>query len=177
MKPDIKDELSAAVLEHRAAAPKRLGLAIITVSDTRTLETDTSGQRACELSEAAGHRVPHRSLVPDEAASLGEALHRALADPQVDAVVLNGGTGVARRDGTPDVVAPLLEVELQGFGELFRMLSFQQVGAAAMLSRALGGVVAGKPVFCLPGSTKAVELALTALILPELGHLVRELRR
>ena len=164
------------VEEHRRAAPTGLSVSIITVSDTRTLETDKSGQAIERLLAASGHRVLTRLVVPDEGASIDAALRAALADT-ADAVILNGGTGIAQRDGTVEIVSELLDRELPGFGELFRFLSFEEIGAAAMLSRAVGGVSGDKAVFSLPGSTKAVTLAMEKLILPEVGHVVRELRK
>ena len=147
---------------------------MITVSDSRTLADDSGGALVCELLSAAGHRVVQREIVKDDPTAIRAALGRGLASPECAAVVLTGGTGVAKRDVTPEAVAPLLERPLPGFGELFRQLSFAEIGAAAMLSRALGGMAQGKPVFALPGSRAAIQLALERLILPELGHLVGE---
>ena len=144
------------------------------MSDTRTLETDTGGARIAELLAAAGHPVVSREMVRDEPERIRGALERWLRDDGVRAVILTGGTGVAPRDVTPEAVEPLLERVLPGFGELFRMLSYQDIGSAALLSRALAGIAAGRVVFVLPGSRAAVELALEKLILPELGHLAAE---
>jgi molybdenum cofactor biosynthesis protein B len=162
---------------HRRDAARAVPTALITVSDTRTLETDTGGACAAELLGAAGHPVAWREIVKDDAAAIAAALRRALARDDLHAVVLTGGTGVSPRDVTPEAVAPLLERVLPGFGELFRMLSHQEIGSAALLSRALAGLAAGKPVFVLPGSRAAVRLALEKLVLPELGHLVAEARK
>lgn len=162
---------------HRRDAARAVPTALITVSDTRTLETDTGGACAAELLGAAGHPVAWREIVKDDAAAIAAALRRALAREDLHAVVLTGGTGVSPRDVTPEAVAPLLERVLPGFGELFRMLSHQEIGSAALLSRALAGLAAGKPVFVLPGSRAAVRLALEKLVLPELGHLVAEARK
>jgi molybdenum cofactor biosynthesis protein B len=159
---------------HREAALRVVPTAVITVSDTRTPDTDTGGQCAADLLAGAGHPVPLREIVKDDASAIAAAVRRALARDDLRALVLTGGTGVAPRDVTPDAVAPLLERELPGFGELFRALSYQEVGSAALLSRALAGVAAGKPVFVLPGSRPSVRLALEKLILPELGHLAAE---
>jgi molybdenum cofactor biosynthesis protein B len=159
---------------HRAAAPRSVGCGVVTVSDTRTLADDTGGALVCELLEGAGHRVAFREIVKDDAAAIRAALEAALSNADCAAVILTGGTGVAQRDVTPEAVAPLLDRPLPGFGELFRQLSFAEIGAAAMVSRALGGLAKGKPVFALPGSRAAVRLALERLILPELGHLVGE---
>ena len=163
--------------EHRASAVKEVRCAVITVSDSRTLSTDGSGQEMVRRLEAAGHRAVSRTVVPDEPALIGLELRRCLADPEVDAVLLNGGTGISPRDSTVEVVRAFLDLELPGFGEIFRALSHRHIGAAAMISRAVGGIAAGKPVFSLPGSTKAVTLGLDELILPELGHLVHEVRK
>jgi molybdenum cofactor biosynthesis protein B len=159
---------------HRQAAPASVPTAILTVSDTRTLETDTGGARIAELLAAAGHPVVSREVVPDEPERIRGALDRWLRRDGVRAVILTGGTGVAPRDVTPETVEPLLDRVVPGFGELFRMLSWQDVGSAALLSRALAGIAAGRVVFVLPGSRAAVELALEKLILPELGHLAAE---
>lgn len=144
------------------------------MSDTRALADDTGGALVCELLEGGGHRVASREIVKDDVGAIRAALSRALASPDCAAVILTGGTGVAPRDVTPEAVAPLLERPLPGFGELFRQLSFAEIGAAAMVSRALGGLARGKPVFALPGSRAAVRLGLERLILPELGHLAGE---
>ncbi|MGH9361376.1 MAG: MogA/MoaB family molybdenum cofactor biosynthesis protein, partial [Thermoanaerobaculia bacterium] len=163
--------------EHRAYAPRVLGFAAVTVSDSRTAETDGGGRAIREAAERAGHRVVETRIVRDEVEAIRGAVRDLLALPEVDVVVLTGGTGVAPRDVTLEAVAPLLERPLEGFGELFRMLSYEQVGAAAMLSRAAAGIVAGKAVFALPGSPKAVTLAMEKLILPEAGHLISQARR
>jgi len=159
---------------HRTAAVAKVPTAIVSVSDTRSFETDTGGKRIAELLAAAGHPVVAREVVRDEPEQIRGALERWLRDDSVRAVVFTGGTGVAPRDVTPETVEPLLERVIPGFGELFRMLSWQEVGSAALLSRALAGIAAGRLVFVLPGSRAAVELALEKLILPELGHLAAE---
>ena len=166
-----------SVEQHREQAPKRLGFGILTVSDTRTPQDDVSGPRIRELVTAAGHRVVETLLQPDHTVEIRWAVQGLLADPEIDVVVVTGGTGLSPRDVTLDAVVPLFERPVEGFGELFRMLSWQEVGAAAMLSRASAGVVSGCPVFLLPGSPKAVELAMSRLILPEAAHLVGLLRK
>ena len=166
-----------APASHRAYAPADVGCAVLTVSDSRTVETDTSGKLIRELLAARGHRTVEHAIVPDDLEAIRLAVLRALARADVDAVIATGGTGVSPRDVTPEAVAPLFEKELAGFGELFRMLSFQQIGAAAMLSRATAGLYRGAAIFACPGSEAAVTLALEQLILPELGHVVREARR
>lgn len=163
--------------EHRAEAPPNVGIAVLTVSDTRTAADDASGRFLAEAAAAAGHRVARRGIVPDDAAAIRAAVEAALADPDVDAVLVTGGTGVAPRDVTPEAVAPVVTKRLDGFGEAFRALSFAEIGAAAILSRAFAGTVGGKAVFCLPGSLPAVRLAWERLLDPEIAHIVRELRK
>jgi molybdopterin adenylyltransferase len=143
---------------------------VITVSDTRTAADDTSGQRIRALLEEHGHRVEYYRIVEDEPAEIAALVRDAPA--AVEVIICNGGTGVARRDTTFEAITRLLDKEIPGFGELFRMLSYEQIGAAAMLSRATAGVAGRRVLFSLPGSTKAVELAMTKLILPQLGHMV-----
>lgn len=163
--------------EHRERGRRPVRCAVLTVSDTRTLETDEGGRLIVQLLESAGHAVLRRGVVPDEPEQVRAWLQEALADPQVQAVLTTGGTGIAPRDRTYEVVSELLEKRLDGFGELFRMLSYQEVGPAAMLSRAVGGVTGGKVVLAMPGSPAAVRLAMEKLVLPELGHLVAEASR
>ena len=155
----------------------RAALALLTVSDTRTPENDRSGNVARELVEQAGHRVVDYRIVPDEPDLVARRVRAWLDRGDCEAVVVNGGTGVSKRDRTIEALDDLFETRLDGFGELFRMLSFEQIGAAAMLSRAAAGVSGGKPIFAVPGSPEAVRLALERLILPTLGHLLGELRR
>jgi molybdenum cofactor biosynthesis protein B len=166
-----------SIEQHRASAPSSLGFAVVTVSDTRTAGEDTSGRTIRDLAETAGHRVAGSTLVPDDMAAIRAALQEMLALPGVDVVVLTGGTGFSSRDVTLDAVLPFLEKPVEGFGELFRMLSYEQVGAAAMLSRAAAGLIGRQAVFLLPGSTRAVTLAMEKLILPEAGHLLGQARR
>jgi molybdenum cofactor biosynthesis protein B len=159
---------------HRKAAIEKVPTAVVTVSDTRTLETDTGGGMVVELLEAAGHAIVQRAIVADEQEAIVAGLEAALAAEDVRAVILTGGTGVAPRDVTPDTVEPRLDRVVPGFGELFRQLSYQDIGSAALLSRALAGIAQGCVVFVIPGSRGAVRLAMEKLILPELGHLVAE---
>jgi molybdenum cofactor biosynthesis protein B len=151
--------------------------AVITLSDTRTAETDTSGQTIRRLLAEGGHTVARYDLIKDDPALLTPLLESLLGDADVDAIITNGGTGVARRDQTVDVIARVIEQPLPGFGELFRMLSWQQIGSGALLSRATAGIARGKAIFALPGSAKAVELGMTQLILPEIRHVLWELRK
>lgn len=168
--------LPQSTTQHRTAArDRRARCAVLTISDTRTPETDKGGKLIAESLGAAGHTVADRRIVPDEPDQIRAALDAWLSsDPAFDAVLTTGGTGISSRDTTVEVAKALLDKELEGFGELFRMLSYEQVGAAAMLSRAVGGLAGETLLFCLPGSTNAVELAMTKLIVPELPHLVWE---
>ena len=163
--------------EHKAVAPRSVRCFIVTVSDTRTDATDTSGRAIADLLTAAGHVVAGRALVKDDAEMVRGTLERQLAIADVQAIITTGGTGVTARDSTYEVVSSLLQKRLDGFGELFRMLSFQQIGPAAMMSRACAGIVAGHIVISLPGSEAAVRLAMERLVIPELGHLVEQAGR
>jgi molybdenum cofactor biosynthesis protein B len=163
--------------EHKAHAPQSVRCFIVTVSDTRTEATDTSGRAIADLLTAAGHVVAGRTIVKDDAEMVRGTLERQLAIADVQAIITTGGTGVTARDSTYEVVSSLLQKRLDGFGELFRMLSYQQIGPAAMMSRACAGIVAGRVVVSLPGSEAAVRLALERLLIPELGHLVQQATR
>ena len=162
--------------EHHAKAKHAVTCAILTVSDTRTVETDVSGVCIRALLDEVGHRIVGYTILPDEPGRIRAHLEDLFRLPELDAVIVNGGTGVARRDSTYEAISALLEKKLDGFGELFRMLSYQQVGAAAMLSRAVAGIARGKLVVSLPGAPAAVELAMQKLVVPELGHIVHLLR-
>ena len=163
--------------EHKATAPRAIGCFVLTISDSKTPETDTSGALIRERLTGAGHSVVGHAIVRDEPAQVAAVIRKGCGDPAVEAFILTGGTGVTSRDSTFEAVEALLDKRLTGFGELFRMLSYAEVGAAAMLSRAQGGVVQGRALFSLPGSPNACRLALDKLILPELGHVLREVRR
>ena len=152
-------------------------MAIITVSDTRTDANDDSGNAIQEIMQTSGHKVSRRLIVRDEVEEIRKALRDLIEDEKVSAVITNGGTGICKRDVTLEAVAPFEEKQMPGFGELFRALSFKEVGSAAQLSRATAFVTEGKLVFCLPGSEKAVRLACSQLIAPELGHMVWEMGR
>ena len=166
-----------SVEDHKSKAPKSINLAIITVSDTRTEADDSSGMAIADIMARAGHIIVRRAIVKDEVEEIQKALRELIEDTGVQAVVINGGTGIARRDVTLEAITPFQEKSIPGFGELFRVLSFNQVGSAAMMSRASAFVTEGKIVFCLPGSEKAVRLAVEKLIAPELGHMVWEAQR
>jgi molybdenum cofactor biosynthesis protein B len=163
-----------AVTDHRARAPRTIRCAVLTISDTRTEATDTGGRAIVDLLTGAGHLVVERSLVNDDVGMVRAAVERMLANPEVQVVITTGGTGIASRDNAYEAVTTLLEKRLDGFGELFRMLSYQEIGAAAMMSRASAGLVARRIVISLPGSEAAVRLAMEKLVLPELGHLVQQ---
>jgi molybdenum cofactor biosynthesis protein B len=164
-------------VEHKARAPQSVRCFIVTVSDTRTETTDASGRAIADLLTAAGHVVAGRAIVKDEAEQVRGTLERQLASADVQAIITTGGTGITARDSTYEVVTGLLQKRLDGFGELFRMLSFEQIGPAAMMSRACAGLVAGHIVISLPGSEAAVRLAMERLVIPELGHLVEQAGR
>ena len=148
---------------------------MLTISDTRAHETDVSGRAIVELLEGAGHVVAKRQILRDEPMDVRNAVLSNVGG--VDAIITTGGTGITSRDGTYEAVSGIFEKHLDGFGELFRYLSFEEIGSAAMMSRAAAGVARGTAIFLLPGSEHAVRLGMTKLILPELGHVVRELRR
>ena len=163
--------------QHRALAPAAVACAVLTVSDTRTPRTDTSGRAIADLLAAAGHRVAARANARDEPAEVAATLEGWLAREDLDALITTGGTGISRRDGTIEVVQRLLEKRLDGFGELFRMLSYEDIGPAAMMSRACAGLSRGRILIALPGSEAAVRLAMTKLVLPELAHMVQQGRK
>lgn len=163
--------------EHRVTSPAAVTCAVLTVSDTRTPETDTSGAAIVALLEQARHVVVDKTIVRDEPAAVRAWIQEQVAAREARILITTGGTGITARDGTFEVASALIEKPLPGFGELFRMLSYQEIGAAAMLSRACAGRVGSALLVCLPGSEHAVRLAMTKLIVPELGHLVREVSR
>jgi molybdenum cofactor biosynthesis protein B len=169
--------MSESTQQHRGEAPKAVRCAVVTVSDTRTLENDRGGAMLAESLAGAGHTVTRREIVPDDPRRI-RALVEELADGEVlDAILITGGTGIAARDQTYETVSALLTKTLPGYGELFRMLSYADIGPAAMLSRTIGGVVGQVVLLTMPGSPAAVRLALDKLILPELAHVVYEARK
>jgi molybdenum cofactor biosynthesis protein B len=159
-----------SVHEHKRHARTNLKVGVITASDTRTPETDDSGKLIRMLFEAAGHQVSYYEILPDEGEEISAAIVNNL--PDLDAIVVNGGTGISARDGSTEVVKSLIDKELEGFGEIFRMLSFNEIGSAAIMSRAIAGVRSGKFIAALPGSPDACRLAMEKLIIPEIGHIV-----
>jgi molybdenum cofactor biosynthesis protein B len=166
----------SATEHHNLAGKTLVRCGIITLSDSRTIDTDISGKRIVDLLKSTGHQAVHHVVIRDEPALLLTEIRLLLSRDDVDVILTTGGTGISRRDQTIGVIENLIEQPLPGFGELFRKLSFEQIGAAAMLSRAVAGIVSGKAIFAMPGSTAAVELAMTKLILPELKHLVHQLK-
>lgn len=169
--------MSESVHEHREAAPEKIRVAILTISDTRTRETDTGGDIAEELLRDAGQEIVARQIVRDEVTAIRNNLIDLLARSDVDAVITTGGTGISARDTTYEVVERMIEKQLDGFGEIFRTLSYEEIGAAAIMSRALAGSVGTKFIASLPGSRNAVRLAVEKLLVPELAHVVFELRK
>ena len=175
--PQSGGHASASTEEHRAQAPESVRCFVLTVSDTRTAADDRGGALICEILRAAGHQIVGSQIVRDEKAAITSAVQAELdgvSDPE--AIIVTGGSGIGERDVTPEALRPLLTKEIPGFGEVFRVLSYHEVGAATMLSRAFAGVMGRTLLFVLPGSTNAVRLAMEKLIAPELGHLVREVR-
>lgn len=163
--------------EHKAVAPPRVTCFVLTVSDTRTEATDSSGRAIADLLTAAGHTVAGREIVKDQPADVTRIVEAQLARGDVQVIITTGGTGITSRDSTYEAVAALIDKRLEGFGELFRMLSYHDIGPAAMLSRAVAGTARGKILAALPGSEGAVRLAMTRLLIPELTHLVQQVSK
>lgn len=175
--------MSESARKHKAEAPARLKFGIFTCSTSRYLQSkkgeefeDASGDLIEKLLRNAGHQVTLRKLIADDRVLIRQSVKRALASPDLDAAVFCGGTGIAPSDVTIETVSPLLEKTLPGFGEIFRRLSFDQIGSAAVLSRAIAGVAKGKALFCIPGSPDAVRVCMEKLILPETPHVVKHAR-
>ena len=166
-----------SVAEHHALSPTHVSCFVLSMSDTRTGSEDTSAQAIVDLLEAAGHTVVGRALLKDEPVQVKALVHGEIERRRARVIITTGGTGIAKRDSTYEALVGLFDKTIVGFGELFRMLSFQEIGPAAMLSRATAGVAGGCAIFVLPGSEHAVRLAMTRLILPELGHVARELTK
>ncbi len=165
---------SSPAAQHKAQGPVSVRCYIVTVSDTRTEATDTSGRAIADLLTAAGHTVAGRTIVRDDAEMVRDEIVRQLANAEIHVVITTGGTGITSRDSTYEAISGMLQKRLDGFGELFRMLSYEAIGAAAMMSRACAGLVAGRIVIALPGSEAAVRLAMEKLIVPELSHMVQQ---
>ncbi|WP_172297031.1 molybdenum cofactor biosynthesis protein B [Bacillus sp. WMMC1349] len=166
-----------SVEEHKKEAPDCVACQVVTVSDTRTKETDKSGQLMKDYLQDAGHQLVSYQIVKDNKQDIKAAVLEGCQDSRIDVILLNGGTGIAARDVTIEAICPLFSKELTGFGEIFRMLSYTEIGSSAILSRAAAGVIQNKAVFLTPGSSGAVKLAMTKLIIPELAHVMRELRK
>jgi molybdenum cofactor biosynthesis protein B len=169
--------MSESVQQHRDAAAESLSIGVLTISDTRSLAEDSGGALIVELLEAAGHVVAAREIVEDDRDRIVSRMLAIVGDPQVDAVISTGGTGIARRDVTYEAMSSIMDRQIDGFGELFRMLSFEEIGSAAMLSRATAGAIGSTAIFALPGSRNAIRLAMERLILPEIAHVVFEIRK
>ena len=164
-------------LEHKQQAPQTVNCALLVISDTRTEKTDESGPLLQQKLTQDGHRVLSYALIKNDTAAIKEKMKELLDNTDVQVIITSGGTGASRRDVTVETVSPFLEKKLDGFGELFRSLSYQEIGTASIMSRALAGVARGKVIICLPGSLSATDLALDKIILPEVAHLVREATR
>jgi molybdenum cofactor biosynthesis protein B len=169
--------LSHAAHEHKAHAPRQAGCVVITCSDTRTPESDTSGYRIMHMLKDAGHAVLSYQLVKDEPSKIKSAIKKAVKNKKVQAIIVNGGTGIAKRDSTFEAIEDLLEKKLDGFGEVFRALTYQEIGSPAIMTRATAGTYKGRIIFSTPGSENAVRLAMEKLILPELGHILQQLSK
>jgi len=163
--------------EHRAKSPQSVNCAVIIISDSRTEQDDESGRLIKQRLSQNGHGLVAYSLLKNDAAAIKQKIAELLGQVELQVIITSGGTGLSHRDVTVETISPLLEKKLDGFGELFRSLSYQEIGTASMLSRAIGGVVRGKVILCLPGSLGAVTLSMDKMILPEIGHMVREASR
>ncbi len=164
-------------LEHKEKAPRSVSCVVLTISDSRTEEDDESGQLIKQRLSDNGHRIMAYAILKDEPDAIEKKIYELLGQAELQVIIINGGTGISHRDITIETVSPLLEKKLDGFGELFRFLSYQEIGTASVMSRAVAGVVRGKVILCLPGSPGAVNLAMDKIILPEIGHMVREATR
>ncbi len=163
--------------EYKAKPPASLGAMVITSSDTRTPDTDTSGRLIHKLLEERGHTVVAYHIVKDEPGQIQFRIAQGTVNDAVQAIIINGGTGISRRDSTYEAAAEMLEKRLDGFGEIFRYLTYQEIGSSAIMTRAIAGIVKGRALFSLPGSENAVRLAMEKLILPELGHLLQQIQK
>ena len=166
--------MNQSVQEHKSGPPESIGLCVVTVSDTRTIETDRGGRLIVELTGQTEHQIVRREIIPDEPALIRELLFDCAQQDDVQAVLMTGGTGISNRDQTYETVTSLFTRQIPGYGELFRYLSFKEIGSASILSRATGGLIDELLVLTMPGSPAAVQLAMQQVILPELRHLIRE---
>ncbi|MDD2251781.1 MAG: MogA/MoaB family molybdenum cofactor biosynthesis protein [Dehalococcoidales bacterium] len=163
--------------EHKHASPSCITAGVLVISDSRTVASDESGKLICQMLEENCHQLASFKLLKNDAASIREAFSSLLSIPELKMVIASGGTGLSQRDITVETITPLLDKKLDGFGELFRRLSYEEIRTGSIMSRAVAGTIDGKVVICLPGSLKAVKLAMEKIILPEIGHLVREASR
>ena len=163
--------------EHNLNRKTKAAFVLVVTSDVRNTEDDATGIAAKKLIEAKGHKVTSHTIVPNDAERIRADVEKHLEDPTIQVIITSGGTGIGSNDKTVDAVRPLLERDLPGFGELFRRLSYKDVGPASTLSRSTAGIAKGKIIFCLPGSKNAVKLALSKIILPSIGHMLWELKR
>ncbi len=160
--------------EHKHKAPKSVSCAVLTISDTRTEQDDESGRFVRQKLSETGHQVILHCILKNEADSIKHKIHELLKEEEVQVIIIIGGTGVSRRDVTIETIHPILEKELDGFGELFRFLTYGEIGTGSIMSRAIAGIAERKVILCLPGSPEAAKLVMDNIILPELGHLVME---
>ncbi|MFC2016372.1 molybdenum cofactor biosynthesis protein B [Chloroflexota bacterium] len=163
--------------EHKEKAPRSVSCAVLTISDSRTEQDDESGKVIQGKLSQNGHRVLSYSILKDEADTIKKKIHELLGQGEIQVIITSGGTGASHRDVTVEAIYPILEKKLDGFGELFRSLTYQEIGTASIMSRAIAGVAGGKVILCLPGSLGAANLAMDKIILPEIGHMVREATR
>ena len=163
--------------EHHERSRKNVNVAIVVVSDSRTQDTDESGKVASDLLEKKGHTIVEHHLIGNDRDAIANTLSEMTNRADIDVILTIGGTGISKKDITVDVLSPLMEKKLEGFGEMFRMMSFRQIGAGALMSRSTAGVINGKVGMCLPGSTAAIRLAVRRIIIPEIGHIVYEATR
>jgi len=163
--------------EHKQKAPQSVSCAVLTISDSRTEQDDESGKLIKQRLSDNGHRVMSYSILKNEADSIKKKIYELLRQEELQVIITSGGTGVSHRDITVETISPILEKKLDGFGELFRFLSYQEISTTSIMSRAIAGVTGGKIILCLPGSPEAAKLAMDKVILPEIGHLVREATR
>lgn len=175
--PEHRHHSSQTPTEHKAHAPLRLSCVVITCSDTRDSNTDTSGQLMMRLLKEQGHQVAGYHVIKDEPAHIRTLIEQAAHMESVQAILVNGGTGISRRDSTFEAVDAMLEKRLVGFGEIFRYLTFKDIGSPAIMTRATAGIYNGRAIFSTPGSESAVRLAMESLILPEIGHIVQQLTK
>ena len=163
--------------EHKEKAPRSVNCAVLTISDSRTEQDDESGRLIMQKLNENGHQVMSYAILKNEAESIQKKIKELLEVEEVQVIITGGGTGASHRDVTVETITPIMEKRLDGFGELFRFLTYQEIGTGSIMSRAMAGVVRGKVIICLPGSLGAAELAMDKIILPEIGHMVREATR